>query len=88
MKSSTALWQQFDKVFAEADKLWAEVDHLMQETPEHAVTAEAHHVRFKSKTFWGRIRLACYFNKVALRVLFKGHATLNFKRAKSPVQNN
>ena len=88
VKSTSALWKQFDRVFAEADKLWMEADRLMRDVPEHSITPEAHHVRFKAKTFWGRIRLAAYFGKLALRVLFKGQANLIFKRAKSHVQNN
>lgn len=88
VKSTSALWNQFDKVFAEADKLWAEADRLMRDAPEHEITPDAHHVRFKAKTFWGRIRLAGHFTRLALRVLFKGQITLTFKRAKSHVQNN
>jgi len=88
VKSTNALWTQFDKVFAEADKLWAEADRLMRDAPEHEITSEAHHVRFKAKTFGERVRLAGYFSRLALRVLWKGQANLNFKRAKSRVQNN
>ena len=88
MKSTAALWAQFDRVFAEADKLFAEADRLMREAPEHEVTSEAHNVRFKTKTFMDRLRLCGYFMCTGCAVLFKGQAILRFKHAKSPVQNN
>ena len=87
MKSTNALWQQFDKVFAEANKLWTETDPLMRDAPEHEITPETHHVRFKTKTFGGRVRLARYFSHLALQMLWRGQANLLFKRTKSHTNN-
>lgn len=88
VKSTKALWAQFDKVFAEADKLWAEADHLMRDIPEHKITPETHQIRFQAKTYGGRVRIAWYFTRLALKMLWKGQANLSFKRAKSHIQNN
>lgn len=86
MKDADTVWKQFDKVFAEASKLFAEAEHLFE--TEHTTNTNAHKIRFSTKTFWQRVKLAAYFNRLALCVIFKGKATLVFKHKVTEHTNN
>lgn len=86
--STKLLWQQFDKIFVEMDKFFEQMDRLFAEAKSvgvnvHIENPDEHKVRFRSQTVKERAKLAWQFLCMTISMIFRGHATVTFRRRKS-----
>ena len=86
--STKALWAQFDRVFEEMDKFFEQFDRLFKEAKEANANVyfdnpDEHKVRFRSESWKERFAHAWSFFKMTVSMIFRGHATVVFKRRKA-----
>jgi hypothetical protein len=85
--SSKAFWQEFNALFREMDKFFERMDRLFDEAKTvnpnaHVENPDEHKVRFRSKSWGERFRFAWQFFCMTVSMVFRGHATVSFRRRK------
>jgi hypothetical protein len=85
--SSKALWAQFDRVFEEMDKFFEQFDRFAKEAKSvnanvHFDSPDEQKVRFRSATLKERAKYAWSFFCMTVSMVFRGHATVTFRRRK------
>ena len=86
--NSRALWHQFDKVFQEMDKFFEKMDRFFAEAKSvnenvHIDNPDEHKVRFRSENWKERVKHTWHFFCMTLSMVFKGHATVVFRRRRT-----
>lgn len=91
---NSSFWREFDGLFKEMDKFFERMDRLFNEAKEanpnvHIENPDEHKVRFRASGVGERMRFAGRFFGMTVSMIFRGHATVVFRRRKNPkVSNN
>jgi uncharacterized protein YfcZ (UPF0381/DUF406 family) len=82
------MWASFDRAFVEMDKFFEQMDRLFEEARKvnsnvHIDNPDQHQVRFRAQSHRERIKLAWNFFCLTVSMIFRGQATVVFRRRKS-----
>lgn len=88
MNSTDSIWYHFNRTFEEMDKFFERRDRMFEEAKKtnenvHLDSPDEQKVRFRSHSWKERAKLAWNFFCMTLSMVFRGHATVVFRRRKS-----
>lgn len=85
--NTDSIWYHFNRTFEEVDKFFEQRDRLFEEARKahsnvHLDNPDEYTARFRALTAKERAKLAWDFFCMALSMVFRGHATVIFRRRK------